>query len=243
MALPNPIRTIIDYALPPRCAGCGAIVDDDHRLCLSCWQGLRFLPVKGCPTCNAPMQLEGQQCGPCMANPPSHDGVWAAVGYGDVARSIVLKFKHGRRPGVAGTLARHLHHPQSQLPQAIYAPVPLHRWRIWSRGFNQSLLIAKGLNQDAWTALVPDLLIRKKATAMLKGLGSAARAKEVRGAFMVNPAHAEKVKGQAVCLVDDVYTSGATLNACAHALKKAGATHVYGLCWARVLHDADQDAP
>jgi ComF family protein len=243
MGLPNPVQIIANYALPPRCAGCSAIVEDDHRLCLACWQGLTFLPSRGCPTCNAPVSVEGQQCGPCLLNPPVHDGVWAAVVYGDVARAIVLKFKHGRRPGMAGTMARHLVHQQSQLPPAIYAPVPLHRWRIWSRGFNQSLLIAKSIRRAGQDTLIPDLLIRKKATAMLKGLGSAARAKEVRGAFDVNPVHSRMVHGQTICLVDDVYTSGATINACAKALKKAGAARVIGLCWARVLHDTDQYAP
>ena len=118
---------------------------------------------------------------------------------------------------------------------AIIAPVPLHRWRIWARGFNQSALIAAELGLRNHQIMVPDLLLRVKFTPKLGGLGRYERAKTVKAAFAVNEAHKGLLTGQLIVLVDDVYTSGATANACARALKKAGAHRVVILCWARVL--------
>ncbi len=174
-------------------------------------------------------------CASCMAVPPRHDGVWAAVWYEDVSRAVVLKLKHGRKPGMARTIGRYLARFDTAMEDAILAPVPLHRWRIWSRGYNQSLLIARSIPGDRY--IVPDLLIRTRATPMLRGLGRQERAKAVRGAFVVNTAHREKIKGRTICLVDDVHTSGATIEACATALKRAGAARVTALCWARVPDD------
>jgi ComF family protein len=229
---------IIDFALPPRCPGCGVIVGDDHRFCTTCWRSMSFLTGEGCASCNTPMADGSLICAPCLAHPPDHDGVRAAVAYGDVSRAIVLKLKHGRRPGVARAIGRYLGRHMQGLDGAIIAPVPLHRWRLWSRGYNQSLLIARQLPLGAAHELVVDLLERTRATPILRGLGKAERAKAVRGAFRLKSKHAALVKGRTICLVDDVFTSGATVNACAKALKKAGAAHVVALCWARVL---DQD--
>lgn len=183
------------------------------------------------------MDLEGAVCAPCLADPPRHDGIRAVVAYGDVARTIILKLKHGRRPGIAKSLAVLAAPQMRELEEAIFAPVPLHRWRLWMRGFNQSLLIAQNLKLPTGAVVLPDLLIRTKATPMMRGLSRRERAKNVAGAFAVNQRYQAILKGRAVCLVDDVYTSGATVNACAAILKKAGASKVVALCWARVLED------
>jgi ComF family protein len=176
-------------------------------------------------------------CGSCIAEPPRHDGVRAAVAYGDIARRMVIKLKHGRKIGIAESIAKLAARHVIDTGADIIAPVPLHKWRLWSRGFNQSLLIARNLPISAKSVLIPDLLIRSRATPMLKGLGRRQRAKTVAGAFRINPKHQAALAGRTVSLVDDVYTTGATTNACASALKKAGATRVDVICWARVLDD------
>ena len=132
-------RPVLDYALPPRCAGCGAIVPEPDRFCTDCWSGLDFLTSQGCLRCGVPMEIPGQVCAPCMAEPPRHDGVRAAVAYGDVARQVALKLKHGRRIGLSRLMAKSM---SRRLPEdaALLIPVPLHRWRIWHRGFNQSMI-------------------------------------------------------------------------------------------------------
>lgn len=117
----------------------------------------------------------------------------------------------------------------------LLVPVPLHRWRLWSRGFNQAALIADTLGEAHGLPVARDLLQRVKATPVLRGLGARARAKAVAGAFALAPDAREKLKGRTVVLVDDVHTSGATSEACARLLKRGGAARVILLCWARVL--------
>jgi ComF family protein len=242
------IRVALDYALPPRCPACGVITADPHRFCLDCWQSLAFLGEPCCACCGLPFEFDAAAaggealCGRCLADPPRFDRLRAAVGYGEVARRVALKLKYSGRPGVAETLAalmlRHLASEQD----ALLVPVPLHRWRIWRRGYNQSALIASALSRRTGLAAAPDLLVRIKATPPLRGLGRRERAETVRGAFWV-PEHAKpRVRGRSLVLVDDVYTSGATAGACAKALKRAGAARVDVLCWARVLREEQEVA-
>ena len=233
------VRQIVDFALPPRCPGCGTVTQDDHSFCLECWQALTFLGEPCCARCGFPFEYESpleQECGACLADPPAFDRLRAAVAYGEIARRVVLKLKYSGRPGVAETLAHFMRrHLVQEDPTAILAPVPLHRWRIWKRGYNQSALIATALAKRTGVETRLDLLQRIKATPPLKGLGRRERALAVRGAFRVNPEHKPFLAGRPVLLVDDVYTSGATAGACARALKRAGAARVNIICWARVV--------
>ncbi|WP_317513841.1 ComF family protein [Sphingomonas sp. C3-2] len=236
------LRSICDFALPPRCPGCGTVVDGDHRFCISCWQQMEFLGGGGCAACGVPLPptaMAGIHCGPCLASPPDHDGVRAAVVYGEMARRVVLKLKYGRRPGmahiIAGQLGRFVVAEEADGPSGLLVPVPLHRWRLWSRGYNQSMLIARLVSRQTGVSLAPALLKRTRATPSLRNLGAKARAKAVRGAFRVAADARANITGRTIWLIDDVYTSGATANACARALKRAGAKRVILLCWARVL--------
>jgi ComF family protein len=232
-----PLRLIADLALPPRCPGCGEVTAADHRFCAACWGTLRFLGPPWCAQCHAPFEFDrgaGALCGECLAQPPAHDGVRAAVAYGAVARQVALKLKYGGRLACAGTMARAM---LRLMPEDadLLVPVPLHRWRIWSRGFNQAALIAEMLGKPAGVAVERELLRRVKATPVLRGLGARGRAKAVAGAFALAPGARDRLRGKYVVLVDDVHTSGATANACAKALKRGGAAKVILLCWARVL--------
>jgi ComF family protein len=238
------LRQIVDFALPPRCASCGAITADPHSLCLSCWQSLTFLGEPCCMRCGHPFEYgsgDGAECGRCLAEEPAFDRARAAVAYGEVARKMALKLKYGGRPGVAVTLggfmARHLR--DVGLEGALLVPVPLHRWRIWKRSYNQSALIASALSRRTSIPASLDLLRRSKATPPLRGLGRRERALAVRGAFDVRDDAKPSIRGRRIVLVDDVFTSGATADACARALKRAGAGSVEVLCWARVV-GADQ---
>lgn len=158
------------------------------------------------------------------------------MAYGETARKVALKLKYSGRPGVAETIGHFMQrHVFSEDPEAILAPVPLHRWRIWARGYNQSALIASAIGRRTGHRVELDLIRRRKATPPLKGLGHRERALAVRGAFEVPDRSRELLKGRTILLVDDVYTSGATASACANSLKKAGAGRVNIICWARVL--------
>jgi ComF family protein len=231
----------IDFALPPRCPGCGLIVDGDHRFCVDCWQALEFLGPPACARCAVPLPHdlgEDALCGACHADPPAFDRAAAAVAYGDIAKAVALRLKYGRRPGVARMMAGQMARLARDAPAgSLVIPVPLHRWRLWSRGYNQALLIGRHVARQAGLECLPDVLIRTKATPVLRGLGRKARAKAVSGAFAVAPSRKVEIKGRPVLLIDDVYTSGATAGACAKVLKRAGASEVRLLCWARVLRE------
>ncbi|HSX56463.1 MAG TPA: ComF family protein [Sphingomonas sp.] len=241
MGVAEPVLKLVALALPPRCPGCGEIVDADHRFCADCWGRLTLIAPPWCATCNLPFEFDrgpDAQCGQCLAVPPAHDGVRAAVAYGPAARTLVLKLKYGRRTAYAATAAGLM---ARLMPgdAELLVPVPLHRWRIWGRGFNQAALIARELSRRSGVPAESGLLRRVKATPVLRGLGARGRAKAVAGAFMTAPGAREALKGRAVVLVDDIHTSGATTDACVRVLKRAGAARVTILCWARVL---DPDA-
>lgn len=228
---------LVALALPPRCPGCGEVVDADHRFCASCWGQLTLIAPPWCATCNLPFEFDRgpqAQCAECLAVPPVHDGARAAVAYGPAARTLALKLKYGRRTAYAATAARLMARLMPEDAELL-VPVPLHRWRIWGRGFNQAALIARELSRRSDVPAEPELLRRVKATPVLRGLGVRGRAKAVAGAFALSPGAREVLKGRSIVLVDDIHTSGATTDACARVLKRGGASKVTILCWARVL--------
>jgi predicted amidophosphoribosyltransferase len=181
------LGVIADIALPPRCPGCGAVTREPHRFCSTCWSALRFIAPPWCATCQTPFAFDrgdGAVCGACLHQPPRHAGVRAAVAYGDIARTVALRLKYGGRTANAGTVAlamRRLLPPDADL----LVPVPLHRWRLWSRGFNQAALIAAALSRAGGPPTDPLLLHRIRATPALRGLGRRERARTVAGVFMV----------------------------------------------------------
>lgn len=248
-ASPRPIpfvaRLVLDYALPPRCPGCGAIVGEDHAFCAACWQGMRFLGDPCCAACGLPLdhdEGEGARCGACLADPPHWSSARAAVAYCDASAAVAMRLKYGRRTGLALLMARHMAarvHPEVRTAgaQALIVPVPLHRWRLWSRGFNQSALVAGHLSRILGIPTDPFVLKRVKRTRPLRDLKPRERERTVARAFAIDPARAEMLRGRTVLLIDDVHTSGATARACARTLRAAGAASVHLLCWARVLKD------
>jgi ComF family protein len=235
------LSRLIDLALPPRCPGCGATVAGQGRFCAACWSSLRFLGPPWCAGCNVPFDHDrgaDARCAACLADPPAHAGIRAAVAYGPVARTVALRLKYAGRTAYAGAAARLMlrHVPPGA---GVLVPVPLHRRRLWWRGYNQAAVIAVALGRLSGTPADVRALERHRATPPLRDRSPRERRAAVAGAFRVREAGRAAVRGRAVVLVDDVHTSGATADACVRVLKAAGAASVTILAWARVIAGDD----
>jgi ComF family protein len=243
MTLAEAAAPLVDLVFPPRCPSCGEAIAAQDGLCVVCWSELAIPGEPACALCGRPfvdgIVSEGAVCAPCLADPPRHDGIAAATLYNEASRKLVLAFKHGRKIALAPMLARLI---AARLPQTegawLVVPVPLHPFRLWRRGFNQSALLAREIARLRGATLLVDGLVRRKRTPVLGGLGKAARARALSGAIAVRPRCRAALKGAHVILVDDVMTSGATSDACVGALKRVGAEKVVVACFARVLDEA-----
>jgi ComF family protein len=227
-------RWALDFALPPRCAGCGTIVADVHSFCPDCWKQIEFLGHSGCATCGIPLAAtDTDTCAACLAKPPRISRTRAAVAYDELSRSLAIRLKYGRKVAIARTMARYMAPLVASEGNPILVPVPLHRTRLWRRGFNQSALVARELSRRLGIRTDPLLLRRIRRTPPLKGMSSLQRRKTVAGAFRVRDK--STVAGRTVVLVDDVLTTGSTAEACARTLRRAGAARVELVSWARVV--------
>lgn len=206
------LRPLLDFIYPPRCPACGADIGAQAGLCLTCWMALQ---VPDDPLGNA--------------------NIIAASAYCDLSRKLVLAFKHGGKIALAPLLARliaaRVGEPQ---PERLIIPVPLHPFRIWRRGYNQSALLAGQLQSMGHGELLVDGLQRVKATPSLDRRSRAERAVLLKGAIRAHPRRVKILQGRDVLLVDDVLTSGATTEVCTFALKQAGVKQVTVACFARV---------
>lgn len=234
------IRAAVDAVLPPRCLGCGEVVEDPGTLCGRCWSGLTFLTPPCCACCGFPFPYAvaaGTLCAACTQRRPAFDRARAVFRYDDASRGLVLGFKHADETHAAPAFGQWLARAGADLVAGadLIAPVPLHRWRLLSRRYNQSALLARAVAAAAAGRLAVDLLVRRRHTPQQGRLSASARRRNVRGAFAIRPQRAEAVAGRRILLVDDVLTTGATVEECARVLRRHGAAGVDVLTLARVV--------
>lgn len=235
---------ILGLVLPPRCIGCGEGVPRQGELCAECWSGLRFLQAPWCRICGLPLPhaaAGAPLCGACAQDEPGFDRARAALAYDEASRRLVIAFKHGERLGGATLFARWMANVGTELlaDADLVAPVPLHRWRLLWRGYNQSAVLGARIARLAGRRWCPDLLERCRATVSQQGLTALQRQANINSAaFAVRSRHRSLVEGAKVVLIDDVLTTGATVAACTMVLRRNGAMRVDALALARVVRGA-----
>lgn len=237
-----------DLLFPPTCLGCRTIVENPGALCGACWPAVRFLERPWCDVLGVPFPVDyghGTISPAAIAAPPPFGRARAAVSYDGPAREMVQALKYGDRTDLAPWMAIWMQRAAGELlPDAhLVVPVPLHRRRFMSRRFNQSAELARHLALRVALPFEPGLLMRRKRTRQQVGLGNRERAENVRGAFLVPEAGKAMLAGRRVLLVDDVFTTGATVAAATRALMRGGAAGVDVLTFARVLRDFRPDEP
>jgi len=239
-AFSNLFRKSLGALLPERCYSCGDIVGERPGLCATCWPNLTFITDPKCQRCGRPFEFDPfgpVECAECLRRTPVFEKARSSMVYDDGSRPLILAFKHADRVDMAPMMATWLQRAGEDIWQSadLIAPVPLHWTRLWSRKFNQSAELARHLSLKTGKTYAPEIIRRKRRTPSQAQLRASARAKNVRGAFSVSKKSASQISGKRVLLVDDVMTTGSTLNACAGVLLWAGAGAVDVLTLARVV--------
>lgn len=238
------LQTALTAIYPPRCLGCGEMVDSDFGLCGACWGQTAFVGGTVCDSCSTPLpgssQDEVVHCDACLRAPKPWKHGRAALIYTGMGRKLVLQLKHGDRQEIAKPAAGWMRQAVADMAadNALIAPVPLHWMRLVKRRYNQSALIAAHLSMMTGHEACADLLERPRRTPSLDGKTKAERADILEGAIRVTPRRRHRIVNRPVILVDDVMTTGATLAACAEACRAAGATEVCVAVLAQVAKDA-----
>jgi ComF family protein len=235
---------LLDLLLPPSCAACDEPVSAPGQLCARCFSSLNFVTPPACRSCGLPFPADGQAvCATCAADPPPWNEARAALMYDAQSRRLILPLKYADRTELAGVLALHMQRAGAALLARadVLVPVPLHRWRLWRRRYNQSALLARALARRSHVACLPDALVRVRHTQALAGMGADARAATVGGTITVRRGREAMLAGKRVVLIDDVLTSGATARACTRALLDAGVANIDVLVASRVADPRSPD--
>jgi ComF family protein len=233
-------RTLADIALPPQCLSCDTPVGSHGALCARCWGKMRLIEKPYCAQLGIPFAYAfgpGALSAEAIADPPPFARCRAVAAFDDVARALVHGLKYRDQLDLAAWMASWMRRAGDELiaDADVVVPVPLHRRRLWTRRYNQSVLLAQGVARLSGKPLATGALLRIRATEQQVGLTADQRDRNVRGAFQVPAAEKIKVEGRRVLLVDDVYTTGATVKASTRALLRAGAVAVDVLVFARVV--------
>lgn len=235
------MRPILDFVFPPACAGCGSPVQASNLLCGQCWSEMDWIEQPYCAVSGLPFSwdLGAEMTSPdVIANPPVYDRARSVTRFGETARKLVHQLKYHDRTDLACIMASWMMRAGSEClqdPASLVVPVPLHRLRLWKRRYNQAGLLAQSLAQQSGLIYAPQIVQRIKATRQQVGLSEDERRSNVRGAFQLGPLPQGGLAGRTVVLIDDVWTTGATLEACCRLLRRADVGQIYILTFARVV--------
>lgn len=233
-------RALVQTVLPPTCLACRKPAGASGGLCPQCWQGAGFIERPYCERLGTPFAYDsgGPLISPsAFSDPPAFDRARAAMRFSDVARDLVHLLKYGDRLDLVKPFASWMSRAGDELLRDADAlvPVPLHWTRLFQRRFNQSAELARAISRQRSVPVIDNVLTRIRATPPQVGLARDERAKNMHGAFSIEKSLRREIKGKRIVLVDDVLTTGATANACARILRRAGASRVDVLTLARVV--------
>ena len=236
-------RIMLGVVYPPTCIGCGGATGEPHTLCARCWSDIRFIERPYCERLGTPFAVDlgiPLLSPAAFADPPVFERARAVARYDDVARRLVHRLKYSDRLDCAEALGRMMARAGAELTAEadVIVPVPLHRWRLWRRRFNQAMALAAVVARESGVGCDPFLLARVRPTQSQVGLTRTQRQANLQGAFRVPPEAKPRLEGKRVLLVDDVLTTGSTANAASRALLRGGARGVDVLAFARVVADA-----
>jgi len=236
------VRRMGDIALPPRCLACEIPVGTHNALCARCWSSNRLIERPYCERLGVPFSYDhgpGVVSPEAMADPPPFDRSRAVAHFDDISRKLVHGLKYRDQLELARAMGTWMRRAGSELVAGadLVVPVPLHRRRLWWRRANQSALLAAEVARAGGRVFAADVLVRTRATAQQVGLTHDQRDRNVRGAFSVPDERKAQVNGKRVLLIDDVYTTGATVRAATRTLLRAGASGVDVLTFARVIRN------
>jgi ComF family protein len=233
----------VDLMTPPKCLACRDSVAAGASLCIPCWQKLTLLDEPVCDALGTPFEFDGgagMLSPAAIADPPAWDKARGATAFDECSRQLIHMLKYQDTQEAGQLMARMMLGAGRKLiaEADVLMPVPLHRYRLWQRRFNQAAYLAGRIARQSGTLLAVDVLVRTKRTRQQVGLTAEERRKNVRRAFSVAPEKRPVVEGKTVLLIDDVRTTGATVAACAQTLKDSGAVQVHVLTFALVLEPA-----
>ncbi len=235
-------RLALGLLYPPTCIACQAATGEPHALCAACWSQIRFIERPFCERLGTPFAVDlGQPLlsPAAIADPPVFGRARAVAEYDGTASLLVHRLKYNDRLELARAMGGMMARAGADLlaDADVIVPVPLHRWRLWRRRFNQAMALARAVSSGSGVPCDPFLLVRVKHTRRQVGLTKAQRQENLQGAFRVPPAAKALLKGKRVLLIDDVLTTGSTANAASRALLRSGAAAVDILAFARVVQE------
>lgn len=232
-------QAAIDWVLPPRCALCSSMIRGQAGLCTTCFQSMQFLADPLCDCCGRPTSVRetGPVCAPCLSVQPAYDWMRAAFAYDDASRALILALKYRDRLDVVPALSAWMAAIAANKigREDIIMPVPLHWRRHLARRFNQSAALALALAKKVDARFAPDWVERTRNTPPMKAMSRKERAENVRGAFDISSARRRDLEGKNVVLVDDVFTSGATIEELSEELRACGVARIGVVVVARVV--------
>ncbi|WP_367173637.1 ComF family protein [uncultured Bartonella sp.] len=237
---------VMNLLFPPTCPGCGVFVEKTGTICPECWKQLHFITKPYCPVMGTPFtydQGEGFLSGEAIQSPPPFTRARSVVAHFGLARSLVTRLKYGDRTELAPFMAEWMTIAGKELIESadMIVPIPLHYRRFLKRTYNQATELSRNIARSTGKPLQPFVLKRQKNTRQQVGLLKKARQRNMIGAFIVPEKEKAKIKDKRILLVDDVFTTGATVRSATKALLRGGAKSVDVLTFSRVLPDLHED--